>query len=835
MRKAAALLTFLLTAAYVACAAPPSWEVARARTAPVIDGALDDACWQELTKLDNFRNPRTGEAAQTQTHFRVLFDDDALYFAVVCPEPDMEQLRADLKTHDDTLWTDDCVEFFIDPSNRRQSYAHIIVNPNGAVYDAWRTNAGASTDMDYESGAEAETHKNADSWQVEVRIPFAGLRLPRDVGREWGFNLCREKKTKPVELSCWSPPLADGFHKPETFGTLTGLSANFKPHLISIGAPQFRDPCFEDGRLVGKLLIPYTNWTGRDRSVRVRAVMVDLDHDKTQTDANAVMRQGQGKMLVPVTAPQAGFADLRLEIRRKAPEKLLHRSRHAMDLDYQPIQITFIEPSYRDTIYAGLPSSEIICRLKVNLPRRGYAGSGLRVSFNSGAAELAVRRVRRVSRSGEAQVAFSSEIVPAGEYTIKAQAIKQGKVIAEGQKAIRKVKPQAHAVVIDREGSLLVDGQRFFPCGFMGAGPDERLAKAGFNTIHTYVAWYIHRDEDLNDWLDRAQRLGLKVIMEPYPGAVGFHGFRGRPGVTEQDLEDIREFVGEYRSHPALLAWYMCDEPRGAVWRASLQRVYQVVADADPYHPCVALDNSASTLLGLQKAADILWIDPYPGFAREGGPKEPLSMVARALTDLRAGLPDNRPIWIAPQAFSYGEWDKAREATERAPTLSEIRFMHYLALFNGANGIIPFAWKYTQRHPSTLHTYCEVIGPEMAILMPAILNGEAVEHCRVIPLEPEADIRMGVWRYEGSLYIIVINLKPEETRVRLFIPGLGNRWLKVLAENRRTQAFASTIEESLPPHGVRIYSDRKKLRSVMPLYQVERRIKYDEEAKNATW
>ncbi len=835
MPRRVAIVLLVLAAGTAVCAAPPSWQGVRTKTAPAIDGALDDPCWREQTKVNNFRDPLTGEPAPTQTYFSVLYDDDALYFAITCPEPQMARLRADLQAHDDTLWSDDCVELFIDPANQRDSYAHLIVNPNGALYDAWVSHGGSDTDMDWESGAQAAAGKRDDAWQVELRVPFAGLRLPRDVKPDWAFNLCREKKTPPAELSCWSPPMAEGFQHPAAFGMLTGLKVNFRAQLVSIDTPQFRNPTFERRELTGSLVIPYVNWTGRDIAAQVTAVFTDLEGHKSQTDGNAVIRGGRGQMAIPVTIDKPGVAELQLDVSRRTPPKLLHRSRHAMDLSYQPVQITLLAPAYRDTIFATLPTQEIICRLRPNLTPAQTAGAELRVTFNAGATELAVRTVRRVSPTRDVEVAFSSEIVPAGDYLIKAQVLKQGKVIGEGEKAVRKVRPQPHEVVVDHEGQLRVDGRKFFPCGFMGAEPDPQLARAGFNTIHTYTAWYIHRDQDLTEWLDQAQKLGLKVVLPPYPGEVGFYGFRKKPAIGDTDIEDIVKFVDRYKAHPAVLAWYMCDEPRGALWRANLAKVYHAVAEADPYHPCVALDNGVSTLTKLRTAGDILWIDPYPGFTRGGPPRQPLTLVGQALQGLRAALPDRRPLWIAPQAFSYAEWDKSKAVREREPTLTEIRAMHYLSLLNGAGGIIPFAWAYAKRHPSTLQTYLELIGPEMSILMPALLEGKGVEHCRLVPLSPGADAQMGVWEHEGNLFLVLANRKPEEARIRVIIPGLDSRWLKVVAENRRVQAFGDTLDETLPPYGVRIYSDKKKLPAVLPLAQVEQRIKNDEAAKTATW
>jgi len=809
----------------------PVFAPAAVKEAPVIDGGFEDAAWEEQTWVSNFANPESGEPAAAQTLFRVVHDDSALYLAIFCEDPGEQAPRATLTAHDDTLWVDDCVELMIDPTNRRQTYAHIIVNPNGAVYDAWVTGAGASRDIDYESGAEAAGRLVEEGWQVELRVPFAGLRLSPAAGDTWAFNLCRGKKTAPAELSCWAPPKAVGFHHPESFGTLSPIRANLKEHFIAFATPVFSRPYFEEQDLVGTLDIPYLNGTGHAVRLRVRAAFTRAGGDEMVTEATPTLGEGQGTLKVPVTVGQPGPADLELTIWRTDPDRLVSRGRHEMELGHHPIDITFLRPAYRDTIYASLPCPEIVCNLKVNARPRDLEQCELRVTLNIGATELSVRRARNLSPEGEAIVAFASEIIPAGEYVVKAQALLGDSVLAEGERTLHKLRPQPSEIILDHDGHLLVNGRRFFPSGFMGAAPDPRLQQAGFNTIHTYTAWYTHRDGDLKTWLDEADSMGLKVVLYPYPGEVGFTGFRDRARITDEDLEDILRFVDQYKTHPAVLAWYLCDEPRGAQWRESIRRVYEALVSADPCHPCVALDNSPSTLLKLEGSADILWIDPYPGFQREGGPREPLSMVGRAVQEVREGLRSPRPVWVAPQAFSYAEWDEARKATERAPNLQEIRCMHYLALLSGAEGIIPFAWTYARRHPSTRNTYLESIGPEMAALSHYFLYGARVENCRGETPGKEGDIRVGVWEHEGEMCIVAVNARPEEVRARLRVPGLGRRRVKELGAKRFIETDHDALEETFAPYAVHIYSDERRLPGLLPLEQVLKHIENDEAAQ----
>lgn len=828
--------TLILSGPVFAAAAAPRWEAVQTKQPPVIDGDLGDACWAEQTQVDNFRDPLSGEPAKAQTYFRALYDQDALYLAVLCREPDMNGLRANLRGHDDDLWTDDCVEVMLDPTNQRQSYAHLIVNPNGALYDAWVADGGADVDLDYESGAQVAARRNADSWQVEMRIPFSGLRLARDARPEWGFQVCRERKAGGGELSCWSPPGAEGFHHPAAFGTLSFPRLNLRPHMVSWGTPRLEEPYFEGGKLAGNLVVPTDNATGHGIGTKVRAVFVGEGDQRTETVGYSNVPEGKRQMVLPVVVGKPGFVKLELDIWRRKPEKLLQHAHSALRLDLQPVSIEFLKPAYRDAIYASVSDPAIVCSIQVNVPRKQYPACNLRATFNSGVTELSVRHVARLSRTGGAQVEFTSETVPAGDYVVKVQALdKAGQVLAEGQRPLRKFRPQPHEVVLDNEGRLRVDGRAFFPWGFMGADPDPVLSRLGFNTVHNYNTWYIHRDKNLTAWLDEARKLGLHVVMSPFPGPLTANGFRDKPELSEADLQDIRAYVDQYKSHPALLAWYMCDEPRGSLWRMNLQKAYRVVAEADPFHPCVALDDSPAALAGLDRVGDILWIDPYPRFAAGGAPRQPLTMVPAAVAGVRAAVRRPRPVWVAPQAFSYADGNKPLEDTERAPSFREIRAMHYLALLGGADGIVPFAWTYAQRHPSIHDAYVEGLGPEMGLLMPVLLNGRVIARTKAEARSPHAEVQMRAWLHEGSFYVIAVNTRPEPAKAWLHVPALGSRRLRVLAERRFVQSQDDGLEDSFGPYGVHLYSDHHKLPSLPDLEQIERHIANDEAARKATW
>ena len=83
---------------------------------PLIDGVLDDAIWQQAPSFTGFqqRDPYEGAAATEKTVFQVVYDDQALYFAVVCYDQEPDKIATRLGRRDSRLKSDR-VSIHLDP------------------------------------------------------------------------------------------------------------------------------------------------------------------------------------------------------------------------------------------------------------------------------------------------------------------------------------------------------------------------------------------------------------------------------------------------------------------------------------------------------------------------------------------------------------------------------------------------------------------------------------------------------------------------------------------------------------------------------------------------
>lgn len=195
-------------------AALPTLLVMPIQVPPQIDGLLEDPCWRDSFLIGPFRYAESGRLATTPTEARIVYDDQALYVAFHCSEPNMDRLVAKQSGHDTSLvWLDDGVEFFLAGSSR-DKYAHLIVNTNRSIYDE------IGQDPAWNPAVEVGLQKGPDFWNVEMALPWAELERAGIVRSPvMAMNFCRNRfaGAKEAPHTAWSCTYG-GFHVPRRFG-----------------------------------------------------------------------------------------------------------------------------------------------------------------------------------------------------------------------------------------------------------------------------------------------------------------------------------------------------------------------------------------------------------------------------------------------------------------------------------------------------------------------------------------------------------------------------------------------------------------------------------------
>jgi len=177
---------------------------------PRLDGKLDDAFWKEAADTGPFLSADGSVAPRAATYARLARTPQALWIAVDCAEPRMDRLTVRRTERDSAVWTDDCIEVFVQAPGR--PYLHFVVNPRGTMFDE------RERDARWNGRWSAAAFRATNRWSVELRLPWSTLGATPAEVREWRVNVCRSRRAR-FELSAWSAT-GGGFHEPDRFARI---------------------------------------------------------------------------------------------------------------------------------------------------------------------------------------------------------------------------------------------------------------------------------------------------------------------------------------------------------------------------------------------------------------------------------------------------------------------------------------------------------------------------------------------------------------------------------------------------------------------------------------
>ena len=200
-----------------------SAKAVRVTTAPTIDGHINEAVWDQATKIDQFvqREPNSGEPVSEKTIVSVCYDNNYLYFAVKCYD-DPDKITAKEMARDVSLGNDDRVQIILDTYLDHRNGYWFQIGPRGSIGDALISENGASLNKEWDGLWTGKSSINSDGWEAELAIPFKTLGF--DPGKtEWGMKLIRNIKRR-LEASYWPVANLNTYRfQISDSGLLTGL------------------------------------------------------------------------------------------------------------------------------------------------------------------------------------------------------------------------------------------------------------------------------------------------------------------------------------------------------------------------------------------------------------------------------------------------------------------------------------------------------------------------------------------------------------------------------------------------------------------------------------
>ncbi len=380
-----------------------------------------------------------------------------------------------------------------------------------------------------------------------------------------------------------------------------------------------------------------------------------------------------------------------------------------------------------------------------------------------------------------------------GDNTLTCRLVGDGQELATTTVTLTKLAPKPNEVKIDNVSQgLIVDGLPFLPVGFYCDSDLQRMPEDesvnGFNMISPYWASGKARTPDeiaqVREKMDRCAAVGMKV---------NYHIERACVYLEGKALEDaIRPEIEAFRDHPALLSWYIADEPEGhRIPPERMYAAYKLVKQLDPYHPAAICIAALSGMSNYVQAMDILMTDNYPV------PHRPLTHVAWAMDRAHTGVGNVKPVWFIPQVFGGGEF------WYREPNAKEVRVMTYESLIHGATAIQSFVRRPPLSNPGSpvVWNECRTLAMEISQLAPAILSDEPAP---VVTSNLE-QVQARAFMDRGMLFVLAANTSNEPATVQLKLDSDYTGKADAIFDRREVDVKNGLIEDMIDGTGTRVY------------------------------
>lgn len=742
-------------------------------SAPVIDGKGDEPAWKNQPWHGGFSKKGVKPAAET--YFKTGVYNGRLYFLVKAEEPFISTLKKTYTKRDDLVYFDDGIEIMIDAENQRQNHTQIIVNTLGAIYDSYYSQGGMVDNPLWNfNDAQTAVFIGKDCYQIEISLPMAELGFVKGDGKI-RFNVVRNRRSKKRETSTFSLAMGS-FQVPDTFAD--GLV--HEPELIAyayrLSAPY--QLVVKDGKTISGT-IQLTNLTDK-----LRFLEFFVNGKKAGRRAIAAGHSDEVTFTIPYSKP----AKVLVEVKEKGKTRLCQS--RLLDLAYQPISINLSAPGYRDNIYSDEKIDAIKGTVKISDSR--FSGKPISLQF----------------QDASGKILHSANANPDGKFSIPAAGLKNGQYILtakcgdlEIKKTIRKLPKVPGEVRFNQHRVMLVDGKPFTPYGWFRLNQEDG-AREGYNLNFYYYGPWI-TDDAFKAYLDKAHKLGLKVITYCYPkGSMMLNNVFKR-ALSDAEAKLIYKRVKKFSTHPAMLGWYLADEPEFEPWlRERLEKVAEVCRQADPYHPTIILNNSVNGVVKYHGIGDVSMPDFYPGFLQNGNTASPIGRYGELLAS--SYKLDNRAQWGVPQGFSWGAYGAKGH---RVPNYDELRNMHYQTLVNGHTGIVWYSYELNYTEPA-VHIHVKKLLSEMKLLSMLWQNPQLRKEISMTASLAAASYK----NVNGHDYLVAVNLTPGELDID--VPSPTGKALYVAGENGvKITPKNGRIKDKLSRYRTRVYTTNKPLAS----------------------
>lgn len=451
---------------------------------------------------------------------------------------------------------------------------------------------------------------------------------------------------------------------------------------------------------------------------------------------------------------------------------------------FEKYGIVLTSPGYRNALYSSMPVKEISGFITSD----GRAASGTIRLLDNG------KELGKSSFGKDGK--FVIPVIPAenGEYKLEAVVRgSDGKILTTLTAPLYRYAQAPHEFVQGENRNFYMDGKPLFPVLFMtnpgGAECIKAAANAGF-TGYLQLA-----GSEAAAWrsLEQAKNSRQKLIL----------GIRYcEDGSLEAWKTRVNSILSDrVKAHSALLGYFLADEP---LWVGAninwFTKSAEYLRTIDPFHPVWMNSAPLSTIEENRPYCDVVDINgidiypiPYPSGHSSLDDKYP-TCVGKYTQTMYETTYGRKSIWMVLQGTSWHEMGGNRKGTY--PTLNELRFMNYDAIFNGSNGLVYWGTNYTKS--AKFFRDLRQAVKEIYLLSPVLLDGKRTT------LPAPAKARLIRVDLDGKSYFIAFNDFPETREITLK-PGKDGDFT-VLFEERTITAAGGVITDKFEPFACHWYS-----------------------------
>jgi hypothetical protein len=759
-------LTVLLLAAASAFSGEITAE--RIRKTPLIDGKLNEDCWQNAKPYRTFlKSGEKAEAANANTSVKVLYDDDAIYFGIRCEEPDIKDIQKESRPRDGGIYQLDCLEIMLDPALTKERYYHFMVSANNDVFDAFREQGGGIQNKKWNGIWNSKVFIGNDFWSCEIRIPFFNFAEDAPIDGAWGINICRGKRTNPREDSSIAGNGA--YHNMGAFLKLTGINADLKKFRISVNPPNPIVKVGDKKRLFVENSSTIVNCGQTDSVLLVDSWLIAPDGNVyTSAQSKFVLRHGESRIvtLPPISIKDQGEYLNALRVTDQDGRVLAYRDT-STQIRFSPISIRLLTPWYRHSIFETQKIKDIEFDIHTAMPPDLIEGKTMEVSIGNKDKVVWTANVSPVKNA--LHIKIDNTVIPYGRYVISAVLKNPNGTnidFCTAETRLWKLPFKQGETWLGNDNTIYIEGKPFFFHSVWGGKecnmPEHTLImEMNANSVPHGQKWFC------TDIIFKTMGNRIPALLKALQGG----------NLEDEHREIFRKLVHRSRDEKNLVCYYLVDEPSSSsLHPEGLRQAYEVIKEEDPYHPVVISDSSRNDYI---EACDINAHHPYPNVVdslRINDCTPIAEHYDKGMKKLENGY---HRVSFVFMDMGFNKYDFGLGPKEgRIATFAEFRGHTLMALASGMKGLMPFNSNY-EIYPEAVIGF-PVIVREGAWLGQAVVSPDS----QARPETDNTNIRLISKDKNGEMVIIASNVSMTAGRVTFKGLPVSIKSLNVMSEER---------------------------------------------------